>query len=118
LAVDRDDPRFQAAVAEARRRWPEFVAAFARREPETPFLIKAPFSDGDNRESMWLAVDRIHEGTVTGRLQNEPVSVRGLERGQQVTVKLDIVEDWVYPEGGHLLGGFTQKVIQKIHGGA
>jgi uncharacterized protein YegJ (DUF2314 family) len=118
LAVDRNDPRFQAAVAEARRRWPEFVAAFARREPETPFLIKAPFSDGDNRESMWLTVERIHEGTVTGRLQNEPVNVRGLERGQQVTVKLDIVEDWVYPEGGQLLGGFTQKAIQKIHGGA
>src|SRR5262245_2036309 len=54
-----NDPRFKAAEAEARRRWPEFVAAFNRREPNVAYAVKARFTDGSATEWMWVQVQSI-----------------------------------------------------------
>src|SRR5688572_267015 len=52
-----DDPRFKAAEAEAMRRWPEFVAAFNKQEPNVAYAVKAKFTDGDASEWMWVQVE-------------------------------------------------------------
>lgn len=49
LEAQTDDVQMEAAIMEARSRWPEFVAPFNQRDPrsEQPFIIKASFRDGE-----------------------------------------------------------------------
>ncbi len=112
-AVDSDDAEMQAAVAEARRRWPEFVAAFEQRDPdsEAPFLIKAPFSYADFTEFMWVQVTGIENRYIYGTLGNEPANIPDLHEGSRVRVSEDDVNDWMCLVGGRPQGGFTLKVL-------
>ena len=75
IDVDSSDEAMQAAVAEARRRWPEFVQAFENRQPGEPFLVKGPFAAGDQVEFMWIEVDALENDLILGRLANDPVNI-------------------------------------------
>ncbi len=111
LTVDGDDPRMQAAVAEARRRWPEFVAAFEQRRPEQAFSVKAPFTRGGDTEFMWVVVDAIEGGFVYGALGNQPVGLPGLNEGDRVRVREADLNDWIYVTDDQPVGGFTLDVV-------
>ena len=85
-----DDPRYKTAEAEARRRWPEFVAAFARRAPGDTFSVKSAFSDGKQTEWMWIRVESIEpdgEGgqRIKGTLASEPVYARNVARAAGIS---------------------------------
>ena len=106
-----DDPRMKAAVAEARRRWPEFVAAFATRAAGQHFSVKARFTEGEAEEVMWLTVAGIEGALIKGTLDNEPHDIKTLKLGDPVVVKVDEMSDWMYPLGDKRAGGFTVKVL-------
>jgi uncharacterized protein YegJ (DUF2314 family) len=118
LTVEADDPELQAAIAEARRRWPEFVAAFESRHDgkhsdEPPFLVKAPFTDGENVEYMWVRVTGIENEIVYGVLENTPANVRAVKEGSRVRVRLDNLNDWMCILDGRPAGAFTLQVLAK-----
>jgi len=116
LSVDSNDPRMLAAVAEARRRWPEFVAAFeARTESRPEFLVKAEFREGEHSEFMWIEVAAISDEGITGILQNNPNVVSSVVEGQNVTVPHSDLNDWIISGGEELVGGFTLDAISKIY---
>lgn len=118
LGVDGADERMIEAVAEAKRRWPEFVAAFKENDdPEAPFIVKAEFRDGDAAEFMWVSVTRIDEDTIHGTLENTPNELTNVHAGQPVTVPLPDLNDWMYVDNEEPVGGFTLKVIQEMYGG-
>jgi len=115
--VDGEDPRMVEAVAEARRRWPEFVTAFENdADKDKPFIVKAEFKDGDATEFMWMSVMRIDDKTITGILGNTPNRLTNVKEGQEVTVPLSALNDWLYSTGQDPVGGFTIKVIAEIQG--
>ena len=110
-----DDPRFKAAEAEARRRWPEFVVAFSKREPNVAYAVKAKFTDGQTNEWMWVQVKSITGNTVTGVLDNEPIDVKNVRVGQTVTKTLAEIDDWIVGRDGRIAqGGFTTKAMEQI----
>lgn len=113
VSVSDDDPRMIAAVAEARRRWPEFVAAFKVRQPGGVFSVKAPVTREDNREFIWLDVIGLEPEYIHGNLANDPVDLGGLKLGDQVEVPLSDLNDWAYAprEGDEPVGLFTVKVL-------
>jgi uncharacterized protein YegJ (DUF2314 family) len=116
LAIEADDPQLQAAVSEARRRWPEFVAAFETRhdqhgDDEPPFLVKAPFTDGEHVEYMWVRVTGIENQVIYGVLENTPANVRSVAEGQRVRVRLDNLNDWMCILEGRPAGAFTLQVL-------
>lgn len=118
LAIEADDPEMQAAVNEARRRWPQFVAAFEDRheqhgDNEPPFLVKAPFTDGEHVEFMWVRVTGIENQIVYGVLENMPANVRSISVGQRVRVRLDNLNDWMCILDGKPAGAFTLQVLAK-----
>ena len=118
INVDDEDPRMVAAVKEARRRWPEFVAAFnANTDKERPFLVKAEFKEGDTVEFMWISVTRIDSDTIHGVLGNRPHELTNVKQGQTVAVPLSALNDWLCAKGDEPLGGFTAKVIGEIEKG-
>jgi len=114
LTVDGDDPEMAAAVDEARRRWPEFVAAFEQRnDDDQPYLVKAPFTDGDSTEFMWVSVTGIENDVIYGKLGNSPANVRTVGEGDVVRVKLEDLNDWLCVIDDAPTGGFTLQVLSE-----
>lgn len=113
IQIAPDDPRMEAAVEEARRRWPEFVAAFEERTPKQNFAVKAPISDGENTEFMWLAVTAIENDVIYGTLNNQPVALSRKYYDQRLTVPLSDLNDWMYTLKDDMHGGFTMKVLME-----
>jgi uncharacterized protein YegJ (DUF2314 family) len=114
VEIAEEDPRMKAAVAEARRRWPEFVTAFARRRPEQKFAVKAGISDGRHVEYLWLTVQHLKDG-IHGQVDNEPVELTSVCLGSKVRVPVEELTDWLYTDGDEMKGGFTVKVIQELN---
>ena len=115
IDVADDDSRMAGAVAEARRRWPEFVSAFRQvHAPDAPFIIKAEFKEGDKAEFMWVSVTAIEGDTIRGVLENDPYELSNVTKGQEVNVPLSILNDWMYSKDGKAVGGFTLEVIKEV----
>lgn len=108
-----DDPRMQAAQAEARRRFAEFVSAFENRRPDQIFSAKARFDEGEATEFMWVKVEAIEHDVIYGRLDNAPAAFQKLKANDRVRIPANEINDWLYTEGQELKGGFTVKVIQE-----
>jgi uncharacterized protein YegJ (DUF2314 family) len=111
VPIEGTDAALEKAVAEARRRWPEFVQAFDTRKKSQRFSVKAKFSDGENTEWMWVIVSEIRGDTVVGELGNEPVNVKGLHEGVHVEVPAAELGDWIYGDRKQMVGGFSVKVL-------
>lgn len=101
-----------AAVAEARKRWPEFVTAFENRTSDGPgFLIKAPFGSGENVEFMWVEVTALEGDMILGILMNHPHAIPHLHEGDRVRVDVADLNDWLCVINGQAVGGFTQAAL-------
>lgn len=104
-----------AAVAEARRRWPEFTAAYQRAADKAPFAVKAPVTEAGNTEFIWINVKAIADDQIHGFLANDPVALGDLKLGSFVTVSVADLNDWVCPDPsapGRPLGLFTVKAVR------
>lgn len=114
IGASGDDPEMEAATAEARKTWPEFVKAF-RNKPENTesFSAKFPFDAPDQKEFMWVEVVSINGDTVVGRLGNDPVWVKDLKLGDEVKMKVSQLSDWMYLKNGEIVGGYTVKVLME-----
>jgi uncharacterized protein YegJ (DUF2314 family) len=108
-----DDPGLVAAAAEAKRRWPEFVAAFNERRPGRQCAVKyaAPIKGGGD-ERIWVMVTALGSGTISGTLANDPVEDIGLKLGDAVTIRTDDVEDWLFADGESRTGGFSVATLR------
>jgi len=113
-AVGPEDPRMEAATAEARRRWPEFVAAFNRQDG-TLFSIKAPVTVDDSTEFIWIQVTGLEPEYIHGTLGNEPVELGGLKMGDPIEIPLGDLNDWAFIRNGEPVGLFTTKAIAEIN---
>jgi uncharacterized protein YegJ (DUF2314 family) len=113
------DPKMAAAVAEAKRRWTEFADAFqaASDEDRETFACKIGFSDEGQEQSefMWVSIKSIDGETISGVLDNEPISVKSVKLDDTVTFKLEELNDWLYYKDGKAQGGFTVKVLEEAH---
>ncbi len=113
MEVPEGDADMAAAQAEARRRWPEFVGAFERRQAEQTFAVKAPFREGENVEFMWVKVSSLENDTIYGVLDNDPMSLRKIRAGSRVTVPASDLNDWLWTDSAGMVGGFTIPTVMK-----
>jgi uncharacterized protein YegJ (DUF2314 family) len=118
VTVGDNDPKLNAGMAEARRRWPEFVAAFGGRKPNDHFSAKARFIDGDHVEYMWMTVTSISGDSVRGTLDNEPSIVNNVKYGQPTSFRLTDLNDWLYKDATGMHGGFTIPAVEAARGGS
>jgi uncharacterized protein YegJ (DUF2314 family) len=114
--ISQADPRLRQAMAEAKKRWREFVDAFERRSADQLFSIRAPFGDGAHTEFMWVGVTAIENDMIYGKLGNEPVHLRGMNAGETVKVRVADMNDWMFTEGKAMRGGFTIEAIRQAGG--
>lgn len=107
VQVAPDDPLMALAVAEAKRRWPEFVQAFSKRHPEQHFSVKAPVTREGQTEHIWIDVTSLSGEYVRGKLGNDPVDLHGMKLGDPISVPVSSLEDWLYVLTDTPVGGFT-----------
>lgn len=115
LEVDSDSPAMVAAVAEARRRWPEFVHAFHAASDRDSFSVKAPVTEGTHTEFIWIKVKAVADGRIHGLLANDPVSLGDLKLNDFVSVAEAEINDWICPDPAdprRPMGLFTVKAVQ------
>jgi uncharacterized protein YegJ (DUF2314 family) len=113
VEVSDDDPLMRKAVATARERWPEFVAAFEAGGGEN-FSVKAPVGHAGRTEFIWIGVTAVEGDRVYGTLANDPADLGPLKLGSKVSVKVSDLNDWCYIDAGKgLVGGFTIEAVQK-----
>jgi len=115
IRVNDDDPRMIAAVAEAKRRWPEFVSAYQERTGQN-FSVKAPVTVGERTEFIWVAVDGLEPEYVHGTLDNDPVDLGDLKHGSRVEIPVGDVNDWAFVRDDDPVGMFTVKVLAEVRG--
>ncbi|TWU18306.1 DUF2314 domain-containing protein [Allorhodopirellula heiligendammensis] len=118
IPIADDDPAMQAAVATARHRWPEFVAAFQRSggsptvEDDSKFVVKARITEGGSTEFIWVNVIGLEPKYVHGRLANDPIDLGDLELGSQVEFPIADVCDWCYFDNDEPVGLFSLEAIR------
>jgi uncharacterized protein YegJ (DUF2314 family) len=113
VAVEGEDEGIAAAVETARASLPEFVAVLRAPKPgQAAFTIKVEFRDGDRTEYMNLTPVTFDGKLFHGTLDNDPVAVRNVKRGDAAAVGPERVADWSYVEDGRLIGGYTLRVLR------
>ena len=117
VQLGADDPGLVAAAAEAKRRWPEFVAAFNEHRPGRNCAVKyaAPIKGG-GVEQIWIMVTTLGSGTISGTLGNAPVEDIGLNLGDAVTIQTGDVKDWLFTDGQSMTGGFSIATLRNAAG--
>lgn len=114
IEIADNDPRMAAAVEKAVSRWPEFAEAFENCSPDeaSQFIVKAEFIEGKRSEFMWLTVTEISKDEIRGVLMNDPHELMEVHRGVDVTIPMNLLNDWLYPgKDGEHVGGFTLDVL-------
>lgn len=113
VEIADDDPLMVQAVAQAKREWPQFVAAYEAQAGEN-FTVKAPVSRDGNTEFIWIEVTCLEGERIYGTLGNDPANLPGLQLGSKVSVLLDDLNDWCYIDPQEKMqGGFTIDALQK-----
>jgi uncharacterized protein YegJ (DUF2314 family) len=112
--ITDDDPRIAVAVAEARRRWPEFLEAFNKQQPGQIFSIRAvvPLKTAGQTESIWVRVSQIDDQVIRGNVDSDPRNL-DLKSGASVVVELKNLTDWAFTQGEKTTGLFTLKALQE-----
>lgn len=109
VAFEADDPVMDAAIAEAQRTLPEFLAALA--DPPigaSEFGIKYPLGGW---EHIWVGNLRRDGDRITGTLANAPEQ-EGRRLGERVSVPLADVSDWAWRSpDGVMHGHHTTRVL-------
>ena len=89
------------------------AAAWESREDKGRFAVKAAISDDEHTECMWLIVTAVENDIVYGRLDNEPLNVRGVVCGELRRLAASEIWDWIYFDGSEMRGGFSLTVLRE-----
>jgi len=107
------DQAMQPYIAQARSTWPQARRRYLAGLPprNTFFVTTLLVDDQDRREQVFIAVDGIREGVITGRIWNKVEVVRGYRLGDHYSFPESDLRDWLTakPDGteeGNFVGKF------------
>jgi len=103
------------AIVAARKELPVFWKAWQDGSwGAGDYIVSAQFmsEDGERGEFLWISVQAMGEGEVTGMMEGQPDVRKDIKHGDVVTVKESDIVDWMYvPEDGDHKGGYTLKAL-------
>ena len=109
-----EDAAMNAAIAEARRTLPQFLAEFdaAQAHVRENYLVKVglPATTG-NPEHIWVENLRRENGRLVGALANAPAHLPGLRLGSRVEIDEALISDWTIVTAQGMYGSFTTRVM-------
>ncbi len=113
--VPNNDPEMAAAQAKAQVTLAEFWRVFDQPGAnEEGFAVKVAIPYGANSsEHMWFNGIERSGGKLFGTLNNNPVHVTGLRRGQRIEIDGRQISDWMYLRSGKIVGNYTMRPLLK-----
>ncbi|MEO1594903.1 MAG: DUF2314 domain-containing protein [Pseudomonadota bacterium] len=107
------DDAMKQAIADARGTVAGFVEALPELQADETayFAVKAPVPTRGETEHIWLDPVVHEDGNFVGRFANEPISPE-LSFGEQYTLRVETVSDWMAVVDGVLYGGFTMYAMR------
>jgi len=120
---DADDPEMEAAVLRARETfkyiWRELYWEYRRIIAGLDVAaVKLPFADGDlneegaNVEQMWVNEVDFDGREIHGTLINSPNWLKSVQVGDEVSVPIGGISDWMYVVAGEVCGALTVDVMR------
>jgi uncharacterized protein YegJ (DUF2314 family) len=111
------DQAMARAVASFKYLWRELTWEYRRIVPGLELsAIKAAFKDPegdlDTVEHMWLSDIEFDGEVISATLINSPNEITSVKKGDQITLRKDQIEDWMYVMAGRVYGGFTIQVLR------
>jgi uncharacterized protein YegJ (DUF2314 family) len=102
VSVSEEDKRMNAAIAEARRTLPEFLALLQKRGSQLPNAgIKFPLGGW---EHIWVNEIRRDGDVVVGKLGNAPIQEEW-QLGDEVRVPVSEISDWAWRNADGVMQG-------------
>ena len=113
ITVPTADLVMEAAIAKARATLPDFRTAYGSPQPgDGKFAVKIVFpTTGNNSEHIWASVIELNAAAVTAKINNTPRDIPNLRFGEQVSVPIDRISDWMFERGGKLHGAQTLRAM-------
>jgi uncharacterized protein YegJ (DUF2314 family) len=114
--IGANDPEVIAAIAESRRRWPEFVKLFQEHRPNAmgAAFVSFPVSAG-GKERVWVLISAIDGGVVRGSIYSEPQHNIERRRGDEVSIPVSEIDDWEYADyKGTFVGPFVEPLLVRL----
>ena len=109
---DSEDAQIKFAIEEATNSLQVFFDAYSNPNPnQKGFLLKVQFQDGEKTEHIWMADIDASVFPLEGTIANEP-EIGDLKFMQRTTFHPSQITDWMYVEGGYLIGGYTIQAIR------
>ena len=125
--AEGEDPRMQEAFSKAQQSfgffWRELSWEYRRIVPgldlavvKVPFRVRNSSPDAPPVEHMWINDIHFDGVTINGSLLNEPQWLPDLRPGDNVSVLLSDISDWMYVCQGKVYGGFTIQAMRAAMG--
>lgn len=122
--VESGDPEMQQAFQNAQQAFQLFWRELSwERQRIIPALdlavVKLPFSDAADEqapsevEHMWITDVDFDGETISGTLMNSPNQLRTLKEGDQVSAKIEKLEDWMMTSDSKAYGAYTVNLMRK-----
>ena len=110
--VDENDTQMERATVRARKHVDRFIAALQHPAAnQRDFQVKKLFVKDGKAEHIWLADVKFTGNRFVGVVDNRPEFIKDLKVGGRASVNPDEISDWSYVEDGHLVGGYTIRVL-------
>lgn len=115
--VEDNDKEINQAIDKAKNTFDAFKKVFIENQTTdkyTDFAIKEGFPTSDGgKEHMWVSELTFDGTNLVGILVNEPTNITNLQYGDTITIKKDMISDWVYTDKASNLtyGGYTMRVF-------
>lgn len=105
------DKAMDNAVHQAQQTLAKFVEALTKPKPgQMGFSLKKRCGDGDKCEHLWVRDVHFDGKDMRGRIDNAPLELQSPRLGDEVTIQPEEITDWMYVDGGRLVGGYTLQV--------
>ncbi len=113
IDVTADDEDMRQAVDKAALTLPAFVQRLTQPPPtQTHVALKGRFEENGQVEHLWLSQVTVEENGFKGTIDNDPLTLKGVHAGTQVSLATDHVSDWMAIDDGVLVGGFSIRLLR------
>jgi uncharacterized protein YegJ (DUF2314 family) len=87
--------------------------ARAPRPKTRGFAVKVAVVENEEAEYFWIAPFQPGKAGFTGEINNAPQLVKNVKLGQTITFQENEIVDWLYDDGGRMMGNYTACVLLK-----
>ena len=116
VSVAAEDAEMNAAIRKAKETTAVFLKVLGSPMPnQAEFHVKRsyPTGKGSGQEHIWISDVRFDGKLLHGRVSDVPEDIPNLKWLQAVSFPPSELTDWMFSEGGKVVGAFTTRVLRK-----